>query len=133
MLQGLFRALTAIVVAGGLSLSAMPVLADEIVGIFQTEDGTQDYEVTLCGDGTQLCGRLVGLHGAEDNATARQYLGTYIVKNLRKASENVWKGTITFKDKSANGSVTINPGKDLIMSGCAYIFFCANIRLVHVS
>ena len=111
---------------------AMPVRANEMVGVFQTVDGAQDYEVTYCGNGKQLCGKLIALHGAGDTEDNRRYIGKYIVENLNPAGTNVWKGLLTINNNSANGTATLIPGKELILKGCAYIILCAEFRMKQI-
>ena len=134
----LLRTVLGLGAAGLLSFGAMPVFAAESdtpplspnsLGIWRTDDGTMDYEMTLCGDGTQLCGQLVTLHGKGDNRRNRKYLGQYILKELKATKENVWKGTVTLQDNTADGTVTIVPGNTLTIHGCAYIVVCADIKL----
>jgi uncharacterized protein (DUF2147 family) len=120
-------------VAALLSLGAMPALADELVGVFQTEGGGQDYEVTYCGDGTQLCGKLVALHGADDTEGNRAFLGSYIVNQMAPTGKNTWKGQITINQNTANGTARLIPGKEIRLRGCAYIVLCAEFRMKQIS
>ena len=103
-MDNLLRKAAATGVAALMGLSAMPAMADELVGVFQTEGGGQDYEVTYCGDGTQLCGKLVALHGADDTEGNRAFLGTYIVKDMQPTGKNTWKGQITINKNTAAGT-----------------------------
>jgi uncharacterized protein (DUF2147 family) len=108
------------------------VRADELIGIFQTWDGAQDYEVSLCGNGKQLCGKLVALHGtssAGDTEGNRAFLGKYIVEKINPTSNNVWRGPITINKHTVNGSATLIPGKELVLYGCAYIVMCGEFRM----
>lgn len=115
-------------------MGAMPVLADELVGVFQTEGGGQDYEVTYCGpDGKQLCGKLVALHGADDTEGNRAFLGTYIVNQMVPTGKNTWKGQITINKNTASGTARLIPGKEIRLRGCAYIVLCAEFRMKQVS
>lgn len=134
----MLRPVMAIGAAALMALSAMPVVAEESVptlspnslGIWRTDDGQMDYEMTLCGDDlTRLCGQLVALHGGGDTRRNRKYLGSYMLKGLKPAGQNKWKGTITLQDNSADGTVTIFPGEKLTLSGCAYLVVCADIKL----
>jgi uncharacterized protein (DUF2147 family) len=110
----------------------LQVRADELIGIFQTWDGAQDYEVSLCGNGKQLCGKLVALHGttaAGDTEYNRTFLGKYIVEKINPTGKNVWRGPITINKNTVNGSATLIPGKELVLYGCAYIVMCGEFRM----
>jgi uncharacterized protein (DUF2147 family) len=132
------RPVVAIGVAALMGLGAMPAgaaeseptLSPNSLGIWRTDDGQMDYEMTLCGDDlTKLCGKLVALHGGGDTRRNRKYLDTYMLKELKPTGQNEWKGTITLQDNSADGKVRIYPGEKLTLSGCAYIVVCADIKL----
>ncbi len=103
-----------------------------LIGIFQTPDGTQDYTATLCGDGTQLCVFLSGVHDKIDNPKNQKYIGTYIIKEFPQVRENVWRGTVTIEeDGRGRRRDASNPARDSTRSACALIFVCRDITLVY--
>lgn len=127
------RKLMALAMAAGMALSAAPALAEEeLIGIFQTPEGGMDYRATLCGDGTQLCLQLVALHGKGDTKGNRKHLGEFVVRELPAAGRNKWRGVVTIKDQSANGTAVITPGKELYVSACAFVVVCADLTLHYV-
>lgn len=134
----ILRPAVALGVCALMALGAWPVSAEESaptlspnsLGIWRTDNGQMDYEMTLCGDDlTRLCGQLVALHGNGDTEKNRRYLGSYALKGLKPAGQNRWKGKITLEDKSADGTVTIYPGEKLTLHGCAYLVICADLKL----
>jgi uncharacterized protein (DUF2147 family) len=134
-MRNLMRAAAAAAISAAIAMSPVVALADEVIGIFQTWDGAQDYEVSLCGNGKQLCGKLIALHGdssAGDTAYNRTFLGKYIVEKINPAGPNVWKGLITINTHQANGTATLTPGKELVLYGCAYIVMCAEFKMKQI-
>jgi uncharacterized protein (DUF2147 family) len=125
----LSRSVAAWMVGGLMAAVSMPALAEQSLGLWRTDDGTMDYELTLCGDGTQLCGTLVALHGRGDNARNQKYLGTKVFDRLKATGNNKWSGTVTLVKYTANGDVTIDGSNVLHIKGCAYLVVCADISL----
>lgn len=126
----ILRVIAALGVAIGFGLGAAPAFAEEeLIGIFKTPDGGQDFRVSMCGDGTQLCVQLVALHDHDDKPKNRKWLGTYIINEFPPTGTNKWRGSVRIREEMVVGDVILTPGKELYVKACAYIFVCADITL----
>lgn len=125
------RPLHALTTAALLALGmAAPATANERLGIWTTTDRNMEYVVELCGDGTQLCGRLVALHGPANSAEGRAFLNLPIVDQLVQVSPNVWQGTVHHQGQSASGTVTLQPDRSIVVNGCMYFILCRSYTLI---
>jgi uncharacterized protein (DUF2147 family) len=106
----------ALVLAG---LGIAPALAVESpAGLWQTSTGESRFEVTLCGDGTEVCARLVWLR--EDARTAENlpYLNSYVLMGAKRALENKWRGEAEYLGEVVKGTLTMVDADTMTLNGC---------------
>lgn len=99
--------------------SLTPAMAAQSpAGTWQTVTGESRFEVTLCGDGTQVCAKLVWLR--EDARTAENlpYLNNYVLKGARRALENKWRGEAEYKGEVVKGTLTLVDRNTITINGC---------------
>lgn len=99
------------------------------LGVFQTGDRKMDFELSKCGDGEELCVRLLVARGSAKTKQTRPYIGRLVVKEARPSGSNAWKGRLKFGKYDLNGSMKLRPGKDFVVSGCLYLVVCDEITL----
>ncbi len=118
--------------AAALLMAASPAVsfADTVVGIYQTADRLEDYQVRLCGpNDSQLCVKLLALRGKAQSAKGNKLVGTDVVDHAKPAGSSTWKGKMTIDDKTADATLKLKRGVSLDVSACAYIVVCASISL----
>ena len=117
-------------VAALMAMAPAVSFADTVVGLYQTEDRLEDYQVRLCGpNDSQLCVKLLALRGHDQNKRSMKLIGTDIVDHAKPAGTNVWKGKITIDGKTADATLKLKRDVSLDVSGCAYIVVCADFNL----
>ena len=122
-----FAGLTA---AAMMALTPMAAFADTQLGMYQTEDRLEDYQVSLCGaGGKMLCVKLLALRGKAYSDRAAALIGHNIVDQAKPAGANKWKGKITIEGKTADSTLTLRQGVALDVHACAYVVLCASISL----
>lgn len=107
---------TAIVAA---ALSIAPAFAAQSpAGTWQTVTGESRFEVTLCGDGTEVCARLVWLRDDARTAENLSYLNSYVLKGAKRALENKWRGSAEYMGEVVKGTLTLVDGNTITINGC---------------
>ena len=61
------------------ALTTSAFAVESPAGTWQSVDGTTRFEVTLCGDGADVCAKLVYLGGAAATPENMQYLNQYVL------------------------------------------------------
>ena len=101
------------------ALSLSPAFAAQSpAGTWQTVTGESRFEVTLCGDGTQVCARLVWLR--EDARTPENlpYLNSYVLMGAKRALENKWRGSAEYMGETVKGTLTLVDSDTMTINGC---------------
>jgi len=111
---------TALIACG---LFSTPVISNELspVGKWLTTTGESQYEVTLCGGGSNLCAKLTWLRADARTADNLAYLNKYVVRGARPTAANKWRGTINYAGEKIGGSVTLLSADKLRLNGCKLI------------
>lgn len=126
----LFNTLAGLTAAAMMSLAPVTAFADTQLGLYQTEDRLEDYQVSLCGAGEKfLCVKLLALRGKAYSDRAGKLIGHNIVDQAKPAGKNKWKGKITIEGKTADSTLTLRQGVALDVHACAYVVLCASISL----
>lgn len=102
-----------------LGLSIAPALAVESpAGTWQTASGESRFQISLCGDGTQVCAQLVWLR--EDARTPENlpYLNSYVLVGAKRALENKWRGSAEYLGEVVKGTLTLVDGNTMTINGC---------------
>ncbi len=104
-------------------LLAAPSFAGEAspVGTWQTSTGESRYRVSYCGDGSQLCAKLIWLRSDAKKPENLAQLNKMVVNGAKPAGENKWRGTVTYEGKRVSGSVTLVDNDTMKLSGCQLI------------
>jgi uncharacterized protein (DUF2147 family) len=126
----MFNTLAGLTAAAVMGLTPMAAFADTQLGMYQTEDRLEDYQVSLCGAGDKfLCVKLLALRGKAYSDRAGKLIGSNIVDQAKPAGANKWKGKITIEGKTADSTLTLRQGVALDVHACAYVVLCASISL----
>jgi uncharacterized protein (DUF2147 family) len=107
----------------------LPALAASPEGVWQTTTGESRYRVEMCGDGTQLCAKLVWLSDSPVNNGSEQYLNTYLIENANKIADNKWSGQVHAKGQTLSGTVTLRDADTIDLQGCMLVVFCKSFVL----
>ena len=110
-----------------------PVLATaaDPTGTWQTSTGESRYTVSYCGDGTQLCAKLIWLRKDARTEENLPYLNHYVVKGAVAADENEWQGVVNYAGESFEGSLTMTDADSLKLNGCKGVF-CKTMKLSRI-
>ena len=75
---------------------AAPAFAQDLtpVGTWQTTTGESRYSVSYCGDGTELCAKLIWLRSDAKTPENLALLNQHVVLGARLSSANKWRGTV---------------------------------------
>jgi len=94
-------------------------------GTFVDQWGTT-FTFSLCGSGTDLCGRLDVLKG--DSATEENlaYVGSQVMQ-AAATEPNVWKGALDAGGLSAEATVTQTGADTIDIQGCRAAVLCETI------
>jgi uncharacterized protein (DUF2147 family) len=100
-------------------LAAAPALAvDSPAGTWQTTTGESRFEVTLCGDGTQVCAQLVWLREDARTPETLPYLNTYVLIGAKRALNNKWRGEAEYLGETVKGTLTLVDADTMTINGC---------------
>jgi uncharacterized protein (DUF2147 family) len=125
------REITALGAVALMSFAPVAARADSVLGVYQTTDRKMDYELSLCGkDEKALCVKLTGIRDTADIPRTRAYLHKYVVDRAKPAGTNRWKGKMNIAGYDLSGSLTLKPGVNFVMSGCAYVVVCDDFTLI---
>jgi uncharacterized protein (DUF2147 family) len=119
--MNLMKTLAALALAGGIGIA--PALAGNISpeGSWQSATGEARVNVTLCGDGTELCAQLTWLSEEASTEDNLGLLNGYVVNKARLTAANKWKGTVHFDGDSATGSIALVSANTMKVSGCKLV------------
>ncbi len=109
-------------------LAAAPAVASP-VGLWEIEMRDSRYEVTLCGDGTQLCAELVWLGNGADNAENLPYLNTLLIDHAQQTRPNQWKGDLHIYGQTAAGTITQVSADQITLKGCVAFVICKSYQM----
>ncbi len=115
--------------------SVVPVFAEliDITGIWEADDGESRYEVTFCGDGTQLCAKLIWIRPDVTNDRNRVYLNTYVVNKAKKYSNREWRGKIFVYGVTVSGNLQAFSEDRIMVRGCALLVICVRQGLTRIA
>ncbi|OEO32170.1 hypothetical protein VW23_012875 [Devosia insulae DS-56] len=112
-----FTLIATAIVATALAI-APAFAAQSPAGTWQTVSGESRFEVTLCGDGTELCAKLVWLRDDARTAENLSYLDSYVLKGAKRALENKWRGSAEYMGEVVKGTLTLVDGDTMTINGC---------------
>ncbi|ODT77797.1 MAG: hypothetical protein ABS76_26210 [Pelagibacterium sp. SCN 64-44] len=109
-------------------LSALPAMASP-VGMWEIEFRDSRYDVTMCGDGTQLCAELVWLGRGADNAQNMPYLNTLLIDRAVQTRSGQWKGKLHLFGQTADGTITQVGADQITLKGCVAFVLCKTYQM----
>lgn len=120
----------AVALGTALLMGASPVLAGNL-GIYQTSDRKMDFDLNTCGKSDKdLCVTLLAARGSAATKQVKPYIGKLVVNQAKANGENNWRGTMRFGQYDLDGKMRLRPGKSFVISGCAYLVICDDIKLI---
>ena len=122
------------IAAAALALcAAAPAFAQDLtpVGTWQTTTGESRYSVSYCGDGTELCAKLIWLRSDAKTPENLALLNKHVVQGARATAANKWRGTVKYAGHTVSGSVTLVNQDKLSLSGCQLIA-CQKVDFVRL-
>lgn len=125
------KTLSRTILALGLACAtSLPALAlESAVGTWEIEMRDSRYDVTLCGDGTQLCGELIWLGNGADSPENLPYLNTLLIDHATPSGPNQWKGTLHIYGQTAQGTITQVEDNWITLEGCVLFVVCKTYQL----
>jgi uncharacterized protein (DUF2147 family) len=114
------------------ALLALPAVAQgpaSPAGTWEIEMRDSRYRVELCGDGTQLCGRLIWLGNGADNAENLPYLNTMLIDHAPRTGPNQWRGELHLFGQSAAGTITQVGPDQISLRGCFLGIICRTYQM----
>lgn len=110
------------------ALATAPALASP-VGVWEIEMRDSRYNVTMCGDGTQLCAELIWLGNGADNAENLPYLNTLLIDHASQTKPNQWKGSLSIYGQAAAGTITMVGPDQITLKGCVAFVICRTYQM----
>jgi len=114
----LVKTFAAFALIGGLGIAPALAGGANPEGSWQSANGEAQVKVTLCGDGTQLCARLISVSGEARTEGNLELLNAYVVNEASPVTETKWRGTVHFDGDSAMGSIELVSDTTMTVSGC---------------
>lgn len=112
--------------------SVLPAMASP-AGKWEIEFGDSRYDVTMCGDGTQLCAELIWLGNGADNAENMPYLNTLLVDRATPSKPGQWKGKLHLFGQTADGTISHVSADQLNVRGCIAFVLCKNFKMYRMA
>lgn len=109
-------------------MAVAPTLASP-VGVWEIEMRDSRYDVTLCGDGTQLCAELIWLGNGADSAENLPYLNTMLIDHAVQTRPGEWKGELHIYGQSAAGTITQVSEDQITLRGCVAFVICKSYQM----
>jgi len=125
------RAFSVVAVAGVLAGPAMAATIHSPVGIWVTNGGESKYELTLCGDGDDLCATMIWVNETELGQKLKPYLGEAMLVTAPRVATQKWRGQITLQGHTVKGSIEIRDANNIHVRGCEGAL-CQGVELIRV-
>ncbi|NOZ33582.1 MAG: DUF2147 domain-containing protein [Alphaproteobacteria bacterium] len=90
-------------------------------GSWASANGESRFTVTLCGDGTELCARLVWLRKDMRTAENMAYLNAYVIRRARAVGANRWRGTVNVYGERTSGRIELVDNARMRLVGCRLV------------
>jgi uncharacterized protein (DUF2147 family) len=115
-----------------LAIGVVPAFAaNSPAGTWQTTTGESRFEVSLCGDGTQVCAKLTWLRDDARTPENLAYLNTWVLKGAPRAMNNKWRGEAEYLGEVVKGTLTLIDGDTMTINGCKGAL-CQKFELVRL-
>ena len=124
-MKKLMRNLLALAMSAALAAPAMAVP----LGVWEIEYKDSRYNITACGDGTQLCAELIWLGNGADNKDNLPYLNTFLIDRAVQKAPGKWEGTLHLYGQKAAGTITQVGQDQLSIRGCLVVVICKTFQM----
>ncbi|MHB1104583.1 MAG: DUF2147 domain-containing protein [Devosia sp.] len=101
-------------------------------GTWVTNGGESKYELTLCGDGDDLCAKMIWVNDTELGQKLRPYLGEAMLVTAPRVATQKWRGQITLQGRTVKGSIEILDANNIHVRGCEGAL-CQGVELIRVA
>jgi uncharacterized protein (DUF2147 family) len=101
-----------------ISLATPAFAVSSPAGTWQTTTGESRFEIELCGDGTEVCAKLVWLRDDARTAENISYLNSYVLLGAKRALENKWRGQAEYLGEVVTGTLTMVGADTMTINGC---------------
>lgn len=118
------RALIALSVFALLATGA-PAHAASPEGEWRDSFGTT-LRISLCGDGTQLCGVLLDIQGESRTEENLTYVNQQIMQ-ADPTGPDQWQGSVVFNGSAANSTITQVAPDTIEIEGCKALILCQTL------
>ena len=126
-----FSSLIAVLLALAFSLPAVAAPLSP-VGTWEIEFGDSRYEVTLCGDGTELCGKLIWLGNGGDTPENLPYLNTLLIDHAKRLGPYRWRGDLNLWGQTATGTIDLVSNDLFLTQGCVLFVICRTYKFYRI-
>ena len=99
------------------------------VGVWEIETRDSRYDVSLCGDGTQLCAELIWLGNGADSVENLPYLNTLLIDHAVQTRPGEWMGELHIYGQSAAGTITQVSADQITLTGCVALVICRSYQM----
>jgi uncharacterized protein (DUF2147 family) len=103
------------------------------VGKWEIEFKDSRYDVTMCGDGTQLCAKLIWLGNGADNPQNMPYLNTFLIEGAKQTAPSKWEGTLHLYGNKAQGTISQVGPDQLSLRGCFLLVVCKSFQMYRMA
>lgn len=131
-MKTILRAFSVVAVAGVLASQALAATIHSPAGTWVTNGGESKYELTLCGDGDDLCAKMIWVNDSELGQKLRPYLGEAMLVTAPRVATQKWRGQITLHGRTVKGSIEIVDANNIHVRGCEGAL-CQGVELIRVS
>ena len=98
-------------------------------GLWDAPELDARFDVTYCGDGRQICVKLVWIKPSVLNDKNRTLLNTYVIHEGRETSPLVWRGELKVYEYTFAGNIAVVEADKVAVTGCAFFFFCKSFTM----
>jgi uncharacterized protein (DUF2147 family) len=132
MMKTILRAVLAVAVLGICAGQAVAAPIHSPAGIWITNGGESKYELTLCGDGDDLCAKMIWANDSELGQKLKPYLGTEMLVNAPRIANQVWRGKMNVQGNVVRGNIELRDANNIHIKGCNGAV-CQTVELIRVS
>lgn len=101
-------------------------------GAWEADNEETRYDITLCGDGTQLCAVLTWIRPDLRDDRNGAYLNKHVINGARLANPNEWRGDIDIFGNKVSGNIRMLSDKVMRVRGCAFLILCEKYLLIRM-
>lgn len=130
-MKTILRAVSAFAAVGMFAGPAMAAPIQSPAGIWVTNGGESKYELTLCGDGDDLCAKMIWANDSELGQKLKAYVGEAMLVTAPRVATQKWRGQITLYGRTVKGSIELRDANNIHVRGCEGLL-CQGVELIRV-